>query len=56
MTNAERIRSMTDEELAYGLMNDFSICDSRSGKRPFCDVKSDCRPCIVDWLKSKYEA
>lgn len=50
-TNADRIRSMTDEELADLL-----------GSDPWCDaycwtdgVESSCRDCILEWLKKESE-
>ncbi|MBQ5389865.1 MAG: hypothetical protein IIU58_03055 [Clostridia bacterium] len=59
MTNADRIRQMTDEELVEFLMNaDANICD-------FCDMKypenclshscegEDCKTEILKWLKQE---
>lgn len=50
-TNADRIRAMTDEELAEWLEKETSFC---------CDRGRDCRdepcePCLLDWLKSPVE-
>lgn len=46
VTNADRIRSMNDDELAEFLMRD-DICDARMS--PTCD-KGGCRACVSDWL------
>ena len=43
MTNADRIRSMTDEELGK-LLNEFGHCPL-----------SRCRDCWIDWLKEDAE-
>lgn len=55
MTNADWIRSMSNEELCWFLMNDSAFpCDVRIGKPPFCDLgKSECEECIRDWLKKE---
>ena len=52
MTNADRIRAMSDEELAreYALTGcpripDDDVCDS------FCDKHTCCYNCWLDWLK-----
>ena len=45
-TNADRIRSMNDTELAEFLMRD-DICDARMS--PTCD-KDGCLACVTDWL------
>lgn len=51
MTNADRIRSMTDEELAE-ILNCHNFCarnfDCENGKRP-------CQECNLDWLKQEAE-
>lgn len=51
MTNADRIRSMTDEELAEFLetVNSCS-CSFAMGKSP-CDA--DGCPCWIEWLKEE---
>lgn len=52
-TNADRIRSMSDEELAMNMM-----CPNENGLGEIeCD-KSDscnCYECILDWLQSEVE-
>lgn len=57
-TNADRIRSMTDEELADIL---FSHCVEhigtgrcRSAIRNFTD-RYDCNKCVLEWLRSESE-
>lgn len=56
-TNADRIRAMTDEELAdfindteYGFIDRPGMCD-------VCDHHriKDCKNCWLDWLKSPVE-
>ena len=47
-TNAERIRAMTDEELAYWIM-----CPYDS---PFCDgIEHNCIECTKEWLQQPAE-
>lgn len=57
LTNADRIRAMTDEELAefvndlfYGLQDNPGMCD-------VCDRDSvqNCKACWLDWLKASTE-
>lgn len=52
-TNADRIRSMTDEELAYMLV-DIGECDRRCPAKLDDCIFSDssCRSAWLDWLKS----
>lgn len=58
MTNADRIRSMTDDELAETL---FGSCIERMGveecSRHVETLKGipDCKSCILDWLKAESE-
>ena len=50
LTNGDRIRTMTDEELANFIKN-HNICDIRSHeecKISYCGV---CSQCILDWLQ-----
>jgi len=66
-TNADHIRSMTDEELATILYSVFNIDDL---KIPFCKNKPECNElmdadkeipesmclrCMLDWLKRPYK-
>lgn len=52
MTNADRIRAMTDEELRELFMGD-TVCEERICKPPYCDGREDCYDCILDWLKQE---
>lgn len=49
MTNADRIRTMSDEELCEFLMCDV-ICDQEMS--PDC---ADCEKCVMDWLQQPAE-
>lgn len=59
MTNADRIRAMTDEELAefiykngYGSCPQIPVCPQfASGKMPYTEDK--CKACWLDWLKEE---
>ena len=48
MTNADRIRSMTDEELATLISSDW--CEIVCGPETNCKY-ADCRGKILDWLR-----
>lgn len=50
-TNADRIRNMTDEELAKMIMGAPYIC----GKIKLCGVMSGCEECCLVWLRSPVE-
>lgn len=50
-TNAERIRSMTDEELALAVMCPADI----TGGDTKCDQYHNCRKCTLDWLQRESE-
>ena len=57
MTNADRIRAMTDEELAEWIMRKpsiryFAVCPPGTGDD--CPT-SPCEQCWLDWLKSPVE-
>lgn len=47
MTNADKIRAMTDEELAYWIM-----CPYDS---PYCTGTDRCIECTLEWLKQPAE-
>ena len=52
ITNADRIRSMTDEELASGIWTDFGPnkwCKNYSG----CTDDELCAGCILKWLREE---
>lgn len=51
MTNADRIRSMTDEELAMAIM-----CPAEfTGSDKVCDFSHDCKDCTLAWLQKESE-
>lgn len=50
-TNADRIRSMTDEELALAVMCPADIM----GGDTKCDRYGNCRKCALDWLQRESE-
>lgn len=54
-TNADRIRSMTDEELAKFYFNFFfpkcPYCECNP-KKP-CPEHDDCEKCLLEWLKQE---
>ena len=47
VTNADKIRAMTDEELAYWIM-----CPYDS---PYCTGTDQCIECTLEWLKQPAE-
>ena len=52
-TNADRIRAMSDEELADLINREISYCAPTSGD---CEKTSnDCKACWLDWLKQPAE-
>lgn len=60
-TNADRIRAMTDEELAktemlcpYWASKEWS-CPQKYAKRKDGKKGYDCVACVLDWLKSPVE-
>ena len=53
MTNADRIRSMTDEKLADLINREISYCAPTSGD---CEKTSnDCKACWLEWLQQPAE-
>ena len=51
-TNADRIRNMTDEELAMAIM-----CPAEfTGSDKVCDFSHDCKDCTLSWLQKESEA
>ena len=52
MTNAERIRQMTDEELAAFLLENVD-CYSCTMHKPGCSI--DCKRSMLEWLKQGAE-
>lgn len=59
VTNADKIRAMSDEELADNWMSDFVICH-RCAYRHECEcdeyvTSEKCREGIVEWLRQPAE-
>ena len=54
-TNADRIRSMTDEELAEFINDVFYTLAVKPGMCDVCDNDgvNNCRECWLDWLKQE---
>lgn len=50
-TKADRIRSMTDEELAKTIMCPFDII----GSNETCNYKRNCQECALAWLQKESE-
>lgn len=50
MTNADRIRSMTDEELAEWI-GSLNACVSKDDE--YCYKFKNCNDCRLEWLKSE---
>jgi hypothetical protein len=53
MTNADRIRNMTDEELAKLLSTGTFICEGL--KEDICENIPGCEECRLVWLKAPVE-
>lgn len=51
-TNADRIRSMTDEELAEVL---FGSCIVHMGVEECSHPEEACKSCVLGWLKAESE-
>lgn len=51
-TNADRIRSMTDEELAEVL---FGSCIEHMGVEECSHPEEACKSCVLDWIKAESE-
>lgn len=50
-TNADRLRTMTDEEIAKAIVENASLCpDGKIYRETECDVLS-CYDCWLEWLK-----
>ena len=55
-TNADRIRAMTDEELADWYFDKFFPCVPYCSILDECPEHDDCKICLLDWLKQESEA
>lgn len=56
VTNGDKIRAMTDEELADWLTDDHDKCDiCKLCSFGSCRVESECEEGVLEWLKSEVE-
>lgn len=53
MTNADRIRAMSDEELVQHIWNKFGCPDGRNYITCWC--MGSCKDCWLDWLRQQAE-
>lgn len=54
-TNADRIRAMTDEELAKFIPN-WSYTDAcKCVEKPYVDCNNECEKCVSEWLQQPAE-
>lgn len=53
-TNADHIRSMTDEELAMDIMH-LNFCPPNIDEYKECGANANCHQCWADWLKQPYK-
>ena len=53
MTNADRIRSMSDEELAGHIWNKFGCPEERNYIT--CGFMGSCKECWLDWIRKPAE-
>lgn len=54
-TNADRIRAMSDEELAK-FIPDWSYTNAcKCDEQPFVDCNNECEKCVLEWLKQPVE-
>ena len=53
LTNADHIRSMTDEELSVLLAKPW--CENHRSKEECLRFDTDCQACVADWLRQPYE-
>lgn len=57
VTNADHFRSMTDEQLAEIIDNsNYCLVPSEFVDTEFCEATSDCKSCILNWLKQPYKS
>ena len=52
ITNSDRIRAMTDEELAYLIR--CGVCELIGATQDHCETNT-CVDCVLDWLKQPAE-
>lgn len=55
LTNADRIRSMSDEELAK-FIPDWSYTGAcKCGEQIYTDCNNECEKCVIEWLQQPAE-
>ena len=55
MTNGDRIRAMTDEELEETFLGG-GLCNYiQDNCNAFCEARGDCTNCVIEWLKQPVE-
>lgn len=55
VTNADRIRAMTDEELAK-FIPDWSYTNAcKCGEKPYVACNNECEKCVSEWLQQPAE-
>lgn len=54
MTNADRIRAMSDEELA-DYINNHDVCNTRTNEECKISYCAVCQVCVLDWLQQSAE-
>lgn len=53
MTNADRIRAMTDEELAEFIAETIDCCNCKHPRNGCSENDETCAACWLDWLKEE---
>lgn len=54
MTNIERIRAMSDEELA-AFIGQHCLCSRIQSEGDWCENRAVCTGCLEEWLKQPVE-
>ena len=55
ITNADRIRAMTDEELAKFVPNWSYTNACKCDEKPYVDCNNECDKCVAEWLQQPAE-
>lgn len=53
LTHADRIRAMSDEELAEFIQTSDSCPQNKGDDYPICDHAESCQMCWLDWLRQE---
>ncbi len=53
-TNADRIRSLSDEELINFFELEVNACPPDTYEYKWCDTDDDCKRCWLEWLQQPY--